>query len=314
VRQHRLEKPPTNDARSWKVNSESSGLHTERPGGRIRYGDNEIDVRQGYSRQVQAIMKQDFRHWVRRFIPKGFYGNLRQMADRLAILRCEGPDTLKKLRPLDEAIISMDLRSLKHPFKLRRCASHVDGLVQNVFRREYDHWLGDLEPRVIVDAGAYIGDLTCHWATKFPEARIVALEPNPPSHEFTALNTDLYGPRITVLRAGLGATAGRCGLSGSEMSAHLVLSANSLEFPVEVTTIDAILANHNIEHIDLLKMDIEGSEAEVLANAASWIDKVKVLVVEFHGEAMERDGIAQLSAYGLDYRRYRSILTFARRF
>lgn len=258
-------------------------------------------------------MKQDFRHWVRRFVPTGFYGNLRQMADRLAILRCEGPNALRKLRQLDEAIISMDLRSLKHPFKLRRCASHVDGLVQNVFRREYDRWLGDLKPRVIVDAGAYIGDLTCHWATRFPEARIIALEPNPPSHEFTTLNTNLYGPRITVLRAGLGATEGRCGLSGSEMSAHLVPS-NSLESPVEVSTIDAILASQNVEHIDLLKMDIEGSEAEVLANAASWIDKVKVLIVEFHGETMERNGIAHLAAHGFDYRRYRSVLTFARRF
>ncbi len=48
------------------------------------------------------------------FHPEGLYGNLRQMADRLAILRCEGPDALRKLRQLDEAIISMDLRSLKH--------------------------------------------------------------------------------------------------------------------------------------------------------------------------------------------------------
>ena len=208
----------------------------------------------------------------------------------------------------------MDLRSLKLPFMLRRCASHVDGLVQNVFRREYDRWLGDLKPRVIVDAGAYIGDLTCHWATQFPDARIVALEPNPPSHEFAQLNTDCYGPRVTVLRAGLGAIEGRCGLSGSEMGAHLVLSPNNLESSIEVTTIDAILASQKIEHIDLLKMDIEGSEAEVLANAASWIGKVKLLVVEFHGEAMEQDCIAHMSSHGLDYRRYRSLLTFARRF
>jgi len=278
------------------------------------YAENEGNAHQGHSRQTQGIMKQDFRHWARRFIPKGLYGRLRRMADRLAILRWEGPDVLRKLSQLDDSVISVELRSLKHPFKLRRCASHVDGLVQNVFRREYDRWLGDLKPRVIVDAGAYIGDLTCHWATRFPEARIIALEPNPPSYEFASLNTAFYGPGITVLRAGLGAFEGRCGLSGSEMGAHLVLSANSEELPIEVTTIDAILANQDIEHIDLLKMDIEGSEAQVLANAASWIGKVKVLAVEFHGEAIEQDCIAHLSSHGLDYRRYRSILTFARRF
>lgn len=278
------------------------------------YAENEDDAHQGHSRQTQGIMRQDFRHWARRFIPKGLYGNLRRMADRVAILRCEGADVLRKLSQLDDSVISMELRSLKHPFKLRRCPSHVDGLIQNVFRREYDRWLGGLKPGVIVDAGAYIGDLTCHWATKYPEARIIALEPNPPSHEFTMLNTAVYGPRITVLNAGLGAIEGRCGLSGSEMGAHLVLSGSSVESSVEVTTIDAILASQNIEQIDLLKMDIEGSEADVLANATGWIAKVKVLVVEFHGEAIERDCIAQLSSHGFDYRRYRSIVTFARRF
>jgi FkbM family methyltransferase len=263
---------------------------------------------------MNRIMKQDFRHRFRHFVPRGLYSSLHQLADLWATLRCENAGTLSKLRQRDDSTVSLQLRSLKHPFSLRRCGSHVDGLVQNVFRREYDRWLGDLKPTVIVDAGAYIGDLTCHWATRFPDARIIALEPNPTSYEFAKRNIDHYQPRITVLPAGLGATEGRCGIAGSEMGTHLVASHDSVDASIEVTTIEAILTAQNIQHIDLLKMDIEGSEEDVLANADNWIGRVTMLVVEFHGEAMEQKSIAKMSSFGFDYRRYRSLITFARRF
>lgn len=39
---------------------------------------------------------------------------------------------------------------------------------------------------------------------------------------------------------------------------------------------------HGLDRIDLLKMDIEGSEREVLADPSAWIDRVDALIVELH--------------------------------
>lgn len=259
-------------------------------------------------------MKHDIRHLFRRFVPRGWYQQLRTVANKLAILHCEGPQLLSRLHPLDDSVITLCLHSLAHPFKLRRCASHIDGLVQNVFRCEYDRWLGNFNPHVIVDAGAYIGDLTCHWATRFPAARIFALEPNPLSYEYTQANVAPYGKQVTLIPAGLGAEEGSCSLSGSEMGAYLIKAASTQESNIPVTTVEALLSTYGLPGIDLLKLDIEGSESEVLAGAAAWIDKVTMLVVEFHGAALEKEAIAKLAGFGFHHRRFRSLISFARHF
>jgi hypothetical protein len=35
-------------------------------------------------------------------------------------------------------------------------------------------------------------------------------------------------------------------------------------------------------HIDILKVDIEGSEKEVFENSSTWIDRIRVIVIELH--------------------------------
>lgn len=258
-------------------------------------------------------MKNDIRHVIRRFVPRALYQRLRHAADTAAIVSREGVSTLRQLRTQDDNDITLALRSLSHPFRLRRSPHHIDGVIQNVLRREYDRWIGDTEPTVIIDAGAYIGDLTCHWATRFPKAKLFALEPNPASLEYARTNLEPYHDRIVLIRAGLGAEAGYSSLIGSEMGSQLVKTLDP-NAGIQVTTIPRILSEHNIHHVDILKLDIEGSEAEVIENADEWIAKVSLLVVEFHGESIERAAISKLSGFGFGYRRHRSLLTFSRQF
>ncbi|MDX1531680.1 MAG: FkbM family methyltransferase, partial [Rhodothermales bacterium] len=51
---------------------------------------------------------------------------------------------------------------------------------------------------------------------------------------------------------------------------------------VEVTTIDALLAEAAAERVDLLKLDIEGSEFDVFTADTRWLGSVAVLVIELH--------------------------------
>ncbi len=43
-----------------------------------------------------------------------------------------------------------------------------------------------------------------------------------------------------------------------------------------------VLSDFNVSQIDVLKMDIEGSELEVLNAHGSWIDSVMALIIELH--------------------------------
>jgi FkbM family methyltransferase len=259
-------------------------------------------------------MKQDFRHLFRHFVPRAIYQHLSQCADFVAITRREGLAAWGRLHPMDGAEITLDLQSLAHPFTLRRTAPQINGLMQNVMRGEYDRWLEGLNPSVIVDAGSYIGDLTCHWATRYPEARIIALEPNPDSFARASLNLRPYGDRVTLIQSGLGDHEGHCSISGSEMGAHLVKGNSGEVQSVRVTTVDVLLDELGLNSVDLLKLDIEGAEKEVLATAPRWISRVKCLVVEFHGADLEAAGVAELARHGFGSRRHRSLVTFSRGF
>ena len=47
-------------------------------------------------------------------------------------------------------------------------------------------------------------------------------------------------------------------------------------------TVDRLMSDHGIDHIDILKVDIEGAEKEVFADTSAWIDRVDSIIVELH--------------------------------
>lgn len=51
---------------------------------------------------------------------------------------------------------------------------------------------------------------------------------------------------------------------------------------VDALTVDDLFREYAIDRIDLLKLDIEGSEAEVFASSSGWIDRVDAICLELH--------------------------------
>jgi hypothetical protein len=43
-----------------------------------------------------------------------------------------------------------------------------------------------------------------------------------------------------------------------------------------------VMQLHGVDHIDILKMDIEGAELEVLTHHAEWLSRVGNLLIELH--------------------------------
>jgi hypothetical protein len=59
-------------------------------------------------------------------------------------------------------------------------------------------------------------------------------------------------------------------------------SATDSTNEVPSITIKQILQKIAVDRIDLLKLDIEGSERELFSSAETWLDKVECIVVELH--------------------------------
>ena len=93
------------------------------------------------------------------------------------------------------------LRHFGNDFCLR--GNSVDFAVFNsIFAKgEYDFDLG-LKPEYIIDAGAYTGVSTVYFHHKYPEAKIIAIEPEKSNFELLVRNTKPY-KRIFCVNAGI---------------------------------------------------------------------------------------------------------------
>ena len=143
----------------------------------------------------------------------------------------------------------------------------------------------DFVPSTIIDAGANVGAASLYFAHRYPQARIVAVEPEASNYQLLTVNCRDH-PTITPVR---GAVWNR--------GAHLTIStpnAGKWAFTVEESevptdssmpafTVADLMRNHSFPVVDLLKLDIEGAEREVFASgAAEWLDKVRVIAIELH--------------------------------
>ena len=197
------------------------------------------------------------------------------------------------------------LRSLAHPFEVRSGTPDITSVVNNVIREEYGRsWEGPA-PTTMIDAGAYIGDTTAYFLSRFPGLHCVALEPDGRNLQLAARNLAPYGRRARLLHAGLFEHCGRLRFSGEHDGVAIA------ETGVEVQALDvpAVLDIAGWERLDLLKMDIEGAEAVVLgAGADAWLPRVGTVIMEPHGSEIESHVRATLRRNGFRVARYRSIL------
>jgi FkbM family methyltransferase len=144
------------------------------------------------------------------------------------------------------------------------------------------------QPSVIFDAGANRGQFL-KLALAHP-AVIHAFEPS--SAAFAELRTRFAAtPSVVLNNFALGNEPGTQTLyydvAGSELSSlyprHVAHHGHHLtnSESVKVDTIDHYCQTHGIEHIELLKLDVEGHELEVLKGAAQMFASGHVATVSF---------------------------------
>ena len=152
-------------------------------------------------------------------------------------------------------------------------------------------WELGQEPRTIVDAGAYTGLSTVFFALRYPEARIVAIEPD--EQNFSLLKKNTAGlANVQTVRAALWGVSGSVNLvdpgDGSwgfridEADGSPGSSRSSMLGSVPAVTVTDIMREYALDRIDLLKLDVEGSEKEIFANSDEWIGSVDAICLELH--------------------------------
>ncbi|HEU4460120.1 MAG TPA: FkbM family methyltransferase [Methylibium sp.] len=175
---------------------------------------------------------------------------------------------------------------LRHPVTLRLPSTDVEAYEQVLQDEEYAMAV-HTTPRVIVNAGANIGLASVYFASRFPEARVIAIECEAENFRLLQRNVAPY-PNIEPVQAALWDHDGSIEVVDPGLGAWGFVTAESRHsgagtvHAVPALTMATLMRRHGIEHIDVLKLDIEGAEYEVLASAPEWIDRVDTVVAELH--------------------------------
>lgn len=175
--------------------------------------------------------------------------------------------------------------------------------------RPYEPWIVDLLPdvvsrdSVVLDVGANIGYMTLVLAALCPEGRVHAFEPFPANfallsetREDNALGnvrlhkvglTDREGEAFIVSASPEG---GNALIYYPDMDRAL-LDGAGFSAPVGMTTLDGWAERQGLDRLDLIKVDIEGSEPRFLAGAKRTLARFRPdMVVEFNIRGLAQTG------------------------
>ena len=145
--------------------------------------------------------------------------------------------------------------------------------------------------RTILDCGANVGIFSVWAARRRAGARIVALEPFPAT--FAALEANIrdngLARRVQCVPVGLAAAPGHrlIRTDGDSPDRQLVRSEtpdpNEQTITVHCIDLAECLRLHGLDDLDLLKMDIEGSEWEVLLSTPpDVLARIRHIQLEYH--------------------------------
>lgn len=197
-----------------------------------------------------------------------------------------------------------------HPIEVRGGASSDAVVLYEILVMDEYGFVGDLgSPSFIVDGGANVGIMSLYFLTRYPTARLVAVEPDPLTFQLCRKNLEPFSHRVRLVHGAVWSHDGSLSLIPREQECSTgVRPAQSGETgDVPAFGMRSLIASADGQ-VDLLKLDIEGSEREVFATGAEeWLPEVRNLVVEVHahlyGKECEDSLFAALRGYEYEMRK-----------
>jgi FkbM family methyltransferase len=142
----------------------------------------------------------------------------------------------------------------------------------------------------IIDCGANIGLSVLYFKKLYPQAKIIAFEPNPETFKLLEINVQQNNFQdVQVINAAV-----------SDSDTELEFYVNDDDYPWSLsdtcvkdtyggpagwktTKVPAVkLSSYITQHVDLLKLDIEGMEETVLKEIEGKLDDIEEIRLEFH--------------------------------
>ena len=180
---------------------------------------------------------------------------------------------------------------LKYPVYCRSHTTDVEVFKELFVRREYEclDWVKSAS--FIIDCGANVGYSSAYFMTRFPNAKLVAVEPDPSNFELLQKNVRPYGDRCRLINAAVWPEKANLSFDptpyrgGGEWARVVRQDPVPTTDSITAVTIPEVLADSGFRRISLLKIDIEKSELPLFRSPIrNWLGQVDTIVIELHDQ------------------------------
>ena len=153
-------------------------------------------------------------------------------------------------------------------------------------------WLESFKIKTVIDVGANIGQFAVDGSELYPDAVIYSFEPLPGPYNQLLINTKSFS-KFNPYNIALSDHKGTTKMYSNEFSQSSSIlemaeshkkafphTTNATPVKVQVETLDAIFNGVELDTDILLKIDVQGSEKQVLDGGKETLQKVKVIIIE----------------------------------
>lgn len=208
------------------------------------------------------------------------------------------------------SLVRFTLRTIDDWYTMNQVFGLEDYNLRRLRRfNEIMQWYRDILARgrkpLIIDCGANIGLSVLYFAARFPEARIVAVEPELSNSATAKLNAS--GPNITHVNAAIAAREGAVEIvsPSGENAFRTVVSDHGT---VASTTVPRLLEEASRDGVEpfIIKIDIEGFESNLFEENTDWVATFPLLIIELHdwmlcGQASARPFLKVIADHNRDF-------------
>jgi FkbM family methyltransferase len=166
-------------------------------------------------------------------------------------------------------------------------------MYKEIFERQIYKFSTKSKTPYIIDCGANIGLSILYFKKLFPFSRIVAFEPDIKIFDALVSNINSFGLKdVTIENKAVWNADSKIEFMSEGADGGRIVEVESCKQVYNIPTIR--LRNYLNEKVDLLKLDIEGSEFEVLKDCKDLLNNVENLFVEYHSFQKQEQSLSTI--------------------
>ena len=179
------------------------------------------------------------------------------------------------------------LRGKRKTIFLRTYAGDIAIFYEIFWQKVYRlPWPDKMVAGPVVDLGANTGMASLFFAAYYSTQKLYAVEADQYNIELLLRNLsgEISAGQVRPLHAAAFAEDTTVYMQMQEKAYNTTVTGEATDMPVQAIAMNTVCSMFELDRIDLLKIDIEGSEESLFSKNTEWLEKVNMIVVEIHAD------------------------------